>query len=305
MEWVGIGNIMRAAKAANYYRYGSILRARRRLYRREGPALIATLGAPQRPRGRMEDGLLLDTSGDWPHLDALLAQSAAIIAERGMTRTGVPGREWIRDIFQWSDWESSPAFLDFITSPDVVEVASAYLGFVPSLSTTVPPGVRLTESSQDPATLGQQPYRQSQLFHLDIHDTPMVYVIVLLRDVTLDNGPFCYLSASASARVARALRYRRRGRPFRLSDEAVFGVVDRGEMHALTGKAGTVLFIDPSRCFHFGSRDAVVPRYQAMYAYVSPCRADFTQWLMPGKTYPRRSSESAAYRLILDAAATR
>jgi hypothetical protein len=123
--------------------------------------------------------------------------------------------------------------------------------------------------------------------------------------VTEDSGPFCYLSASTSQRVARAIGYRRRGCPFRLSDEEVFSVIDRRDMHVLTGRAGTVLFIDPSRCFHFGSRDAMVPRYQAMYAYVSPCRADFTRWMMPDKVYPRRPDEQAVHRLLLDAAAVR
>jgi len=303
MEWVGIGNIMRAAKIANYWRYGSILRARRKLYRQAGDDLLTGLGAPVQPRGVMEDGFLIDRSCAWPHLNDLMAQAEIIIAERGLTRVGVPGREWIRDIFQWSDWETFPAFFDFILSPDVISVVSRYLGFIPSLSTTVPPGVRLTESHQDPSTIGQQPYRQSQLFHLDIHDTPMVYVIVLLRDVTEQNGPFCFLSTSTSDRVVKALGYQQRGKPFRLSDEAVFSVVDRSEMQVLTGKAGTVLFLDPSRCFHYGSRDAVTPRYQAMYAYVSPCRADFTQWLMPSKVYPRLSNEGTVHRLILDVAA--
>lgn len=303
MEWVGIGNIMRAAKIINYCRYGSILRARRKLYRRSGDEQLASLGAPLQPRGVMTDGFLIDRSCAWPHLHDLMSQSEDIIAERGLTRVGVPGREWIRDIFQWSDWEKRPAFLDFILSADVVGVVSRYLGFIPSLSTTVPPGVRLTESHQDPATIGQRPYGQSQLFHLDIHDTPMVYVVVLLRDVTEQSGPFCFLSASASDRVVKALGYRRRGNPYRLSDEAVFGAVDRTEMQVLTGKAGTVLFLDPSRCFHYGSRDAVIPRYQAMFAYVSPCRADFTQWLMPSRVYPRRPDEGAVHRLILDVAA--
>jgi hypothetical protein len=303
MEWLGIGNIMRAAKWANYFKYGHIQRARKRLYRDAHDSMLAQHGAPMMARGLMEDGFLLDSTCRWPHLESLIAQCEDIIAERGLTRRGVPGREWIRDIFQWPDLEKHPAVLDFILSPDVVSVVSRYLGFIPSLSNTVPPGVRLTESFQDEISPEQMPYRQSQLFHLDIHDTPMVYVVVLLRDVTEKSGPFCFLSASASDRVTKALGYRKRGKPYRLSDEEVYRIVDRNEVQVMTGKAGTVLFLDPSRCFHYGSRDAVVPRYQAMYAYVSPCRADFTQWLMPARVFPRNATETLVRRLVLDSSA--
>ena len=298
MEWIGIGNIMRAAKALNNCRYGRIRRLRRRLHRASGSAFQEN-GPPAAEHGVMRDGTLLDTSLTWPHLSDLLTQCEEIIEQKGMTRSGVAGREWIKDIMSWSFLETYPALLDFITSTDIIQIADDYLGFVPSLSTTVPPGLRLTESFTAEAEVGQQPYRGSQLFHCDIHDTPMVYVIVLIRDVTERSGPFRYLPASASARVADALDYQKRGRPFRLRDEEVYRIVDPSEVRSLTGKAGTVLFFDPSRCFHFGSRDAVVPRYQAMYALVSPCRADFTEWYQSPRAYPRRSTDSLIRRLVV------
>jgi hypothetical protein len=253
----------------------------------------------------MEDGFLLDSSRRWPFLDELLHQGGEIIADRGMTRKGVPGREWIRDIFQWTDLEAHPAFLDFGSSSDVVSIVSEYLGFVPSLSATVPPGIRLTESHEESGPSSGMPYRLSQLFHGDLHDSPMVYVIVLLRDVFEESGPFCFLSASASERVSKGVGYRKRGRPHHLTDEEVFRWIDPGELHVLTGEAGTVLFIDPSLCLHYGSRDSFSPRYQAMYAYVSPCRTDFTPWMMSPRAYPVRSNEEQFRRLLLDPLATR
>ena len=115
---------------------------------------------------------------------------------------------------------------------DIARVADEYLGYVPSLSTMEPPGLRLTESHTPEEKLNQQPYQGSQLFHLDVHDTPMIYVIVLIRDVTDKSGPFQYLSASASTQVVQALGYQKRGKPFRLEDDDVYWLVDRRSVHA-------------------------------------------------------------------------
>jgi len=300
MEWIGTANIMRAAKLANTFKFGKTKWLRNKVYRSQYESLLQSNGPVLADHGFMKDGILLDTSGRWPHLLALLDQCEKIIAQNGMTRKGVAGREWIRDIMSGPFLEEHPALLDFITTSDVMKVACEYLNYIPTLSATVPPGLRLTESHQDESTLSTHIYSRSQLFHLDIHDSHMVYVIVLLRDVTERCGPFCYLDATASDRVVKALGYRRRGKSYRLSDEEVFNVVDRSEMRVMTGKAGTVLFIDPSRCFHYGSRNSVVARYQAMYALVSPCRADFTEWYSAPRRYPVKESDSRLRRLVLE-----
>jgi hypothetical protein len=54
----------------------------------------------------------------------------------------------------------------------------------------MPPGLRFADSNSkyDPNMTGS--YRESHLFHLDYHETSLVYVIVLLRDVTMESGPF-------------------------------------------------------------------------------------------------------------------
>src|SRR6185503_10982159 len=93
---------------------------------------------------------------------------------------------------------------------------SRYLECIPVLSTTMPPGVRFTESYAGYDSEAGSPPRESQLFHRDLHDTRDVYMIVLLQDVTMESGPFCFLPASASERAAKALRYRARGCPYRI-----------------------------------------------------------------------------------------
>jgi hypothetical protein len=63
---------------------------------------------------------------------------------------------------------------------------------------------------------------------------------------------------------------------------------------------GTVLFIDSSRCFHYGSRNSVEPRYQMMYALISPCRTDFSEDVMPHRKFQVQKGDSRLRKLALD-----
>ncbi len=301
--WLGIRNTMRLSKGANRIRQGSAHRLRRRLFESSFGELLAELGPLEHDPGEIEDGYLLDTSRRLPHLDAVIEASEAIIAERGDQPR--PGRRkpFISDLRQDRDLVAHPAFLDFVLSPPVLKTTANYMRQCPILSRTRPPGVRMAESSSryDPEAGGA--HRDSQLYHRDLHDSPLVYVIVLVRDVTPENGPFTFLSASASDRVAEATGYGKRGRPYRFTDDVVHEHVSPDEAIPLTGSRGTVLFIDSSRCFHYGSRDCDPPRYQVMYALTSPCRADLSEYLMKPKDYPVTDADPRLRRLALDAGA--
>lgn len=300
MEWFGVANLCRAAKAYNSIKYGALLRHRRRLYRRELDALIEENGPLTGSPNVIRDGWALDTSKSLPHLDRLLEEADRYIDLHGGKPREKGPRGYIQDILRQNQLAVSPSFLDFALSSDLLTTVCRYLEFIPVLSDTVPPGVRLVESTIR-GQLDDGVYRQSQLHHLDFHDSPLVYVIVLLRDVTVQSGPFTYLSASTSARAARALRYWQRKSPFRVTDERMSSVVDRDkEEHILACPRGTVLFMDSSRCFHFGSRDAVNTRYQMMYAFVSPCRTDFAEVYMQPRRFPKREGDSRLRRLALD-----
>src|SRR5256885_13804063 len=186
----------------------------------------------------MEDGWLLDTSHSLPYLDQLITDAEVVIAERGGRPPTPTGKPFIIDIAKHADLDRFGSFLNFALSAPMLRIVSDYLGFVPVLSTTMPPGLRLTESSSkyDPGDGG--PYRESQLYHLDHHDTPLVYVIVLLRDVTEQSGPFTFLPASVSDRAAKALNYRERNAPYRISDKQMYSVIDKKEARSEERRVG-------------------------------------------------------------------
>lgn len=299
IEWFGLRNLTRAAKLYNTFKFGRRERFRRRAYRDDFAQLIAENGPLHGTVVEMRDSWAIDATRSLPHLDRLLAESEQFIAWRGGKPREKGQRAFIKDILCPGDLERFPSFLDFATSSEVLSTVSNYMGMVPVLSNTVPPGVRFVESTAA-GQLDDGIYRQSQLYHLDFHDSRLVYVIVLLRDVTVRNGPFTFLGADASARAARGLNYGARGVSYRMSDDAIYRHIDRAKEEVVfTYPRGTVLFMDSSRCFHFGSRDAIEPRYQMMYAYVSPCRADFAAVYLPPARFPVREGDSRLRQMVL------
>jgi hypothetical protein len=150
----------------------------------------------------------------------------------------------------------------------------------------------------DPQAHG--PWRSSQLWHTDYHSFPTIYVIVAVREIGPDDGALHFVGEEASGRAAEAVRYNRRGSSHRISDEEFAALVDPSETITFTGPPGSVMFIDSSRCFHFGSRNPRRPRYQLQYAYISPVRNDFGDLVREQAEYPVDSEDPLSRRLALD-----
>ena len=300
MERFGIRRTQAWARRYNRLRHGKYQRYRQRLYAEQRDALIAEDGVPVRPTVEMTDGWAIDTSRTAPHLDALIEQAEQVIAERGGDGGRHFGKTFFQDLWEDPDAERYPAVLDFITSPQIVATVADYFRAIPHLAPSRPRGIRLNESwrKYDPDPDG--PPKSSQMFHIDIHNCPVVYVIVPVRDVTDESGPFCFYGASDTDRIAGKLRWGERGVPYRLADEEVAAATDGEALHRFTYPKGSILFIDSSACFHYGSRNAVVPRYQYMFAYALPCRSDFSDVRLYQHRYPIRPDDGPLRRLLLD-----
>jgi hypothetical protein len=251
------------------------------------------------PRNVMKDGWAIDRSGDFPCIEETLAEADRLISDRGgVDRRGTPLAQTnylfhlndVPDLFQY------PGLLHFPTSSEVLATVSEYMGMVRVFSQTRPKGVRVFESTNQFNTSTE--FTASQLYHLDLHDSPLVYAILLVRDITEENGPWNFLPASASSKVVKALNYQAKGEPYRVTDERMYEIVDPSERISFTGKRGDVLFLDSSRCFHYGSRNATVPGYRVMYAFTSHCRGDFTRMLYKLE-YPIRPEDSELRKRVL------
>ncbi|MFW6059727.1 MAG: hypothetical protein ACODAQ_06065 [Phycisphaeraceae bacterium] len=305
MQRGGIANTMRLSKHYNRVRYANRRRQHRRAYEESFDALLRENNGKHSPAESniIRDGWVMDTTGTLPHLQELLDEADALIEQRAgvknlKRRVNLDKPYW-QSLLEPGDLERCPSFLNFALSSEVVATIARYMGTIPVLSKTMPPGVRLVECNAAFEDEADPPLRSSQFYHLDIHDSPLVYIIVLLREVTMEHGPWCFLPKSASDRAQQALGYRRRRTPYRITDERMYEHVDPQEMIPLTGPRGTVLFIDSSQCFHYGSRNCVKPRFQMMYGFTSPCRTDMTLTFMEPIRYPVSEPVPRLRKLVL------
>jgi hypothetical protein len=154
------------------------------------------------------------------------------------------------------------------------------------------------------AEFDDQPDRphDSQLFHIDFYSQPNVYVIVLLRDTTHENGPLTFLPRSVSQKVAAKFDYWSRQCPYRMSDEDIYSVADRKDVIEFCGPRGTVLFFESSGCYHFGSRNSIKPRFQLMLGYTGVYRTDFSEVVKRLSIFPTSVSDSRLRKMVLNRA---
>ena len=151
-------------------------------------------------------------------------------------------------------------FLQFGLRPEVVASAADYLGLVPILQFA-----NVYHSSQAGEELAK-----SQLYHCDSDEVTQVKIFVFCEDVTNESGPLTVVPADLSQRVRDHTAYKYKKR---LTDDQVREALgpDLVEV-SITGPAGTVVFVDTSRCLHYGSRitAAGVRRLVVMLQYVTP-----------------------------------
>jgi hypothetical protein len=296
----GLDNLMKVGRAYNRVRHAARARTHARAFRLEREVLLREAGAAATtPRLQLRDGWALDTTGTLPHLDRLLDEAASVIRERGGRHFHGQQYSFMRSLLFPGDLEHFPSYLDFICSPELLAIAMDYLGTVPRLSKAQPPGVRFMESN---LALDEEPHlapRHSQLYHIDYYDSPQVYVLVALEDITPESGPWTFLSASATDRIADRIGYRRRGFGYRVPDDVIRPHILEGEEIAFTVPKGGVLFIDSSRCFHYGSRNCVKPRFMMMYGLQSPVRCDFAQTFVVHEKFPLAPDASKLRRMVL------
>jgi hypothetical protein len=301
MSLLGIAKTMRLAHAYNRLKYRRQDGWRRSLYRERFAELLEENGPPAAQRIEMKDGWAIEASMSLPHLHRVLEDAEEIIAERSGVRRSTQGayRSYFQDVWTRADLERYPSFLDFATSSDVLAPVGDYLKCIPTLSTTLPSGIRFVESN---AAYDDQPNspHDSQLYHIDYYSLPNVYVLVLLRDTTIEHGPWTFLPRAISQKAAASLNYWSRQRGYRVSDEDIYAVADRKEVIEFCYPRGTVLFIESSGCFHYGSRNSIKPRFQLMIGYSGVCRTDFSEVIMTPETYAIRQSDSRLRKMVLN-----
>ncbi len=168
------------------------------------------------------------------------------------------------------EYEKLPDYkglLRFCTSPILVGTAAKYLGEFPVIS-----GIEVWNSP--PSELNTSGLTGSQKFHLDNVDSRQLKVFLNLSDISEDNGPFSFISASHSKKVTTELKYGQTKNVERLEDDSVYSLVDRSNLKQNIGSSGCVTGIDTCQCLHYGSRNCTQGRQLLMVQFTSIARAD-------------------------------
>jgi hypothetical protein len=227
-----------------------------------------------------------------PEAAAIVSDGNALIdsiGHDGLLERGAKGGFIARGFLPDASLELGSPYLDLALSERVVGPVAAYLGVVPVLA-----DIDIWYSAHHPKAP-----KSSQLWHLDHADTTQVKVWVHIGDIEAPSGPLTVLDASTSAALADAFDYNF-SESYRLADDAV----PTEQCVALDGPAGTVDFVDTSRCFHFGSRVAAEgsPRRVAIIQYLTPYSFKFADHRnQAGFRHLATASSPPLERLVLGA----
>ncbi len=176
------------------------------------------------------------------------------------------GKPFLRPMLDGGALTRDSPLMRFALDEEILAAVTRYLGVTPVLASVE---VYHSQSNPEAGQEGSNRLRKSQLLHCDGDDTRQVKAFVFCTDVEMANGPLVILDAERSRLVRRRTRYEYRQR---LTDETVRGIVGESALDPVVGPAGTVCFVDTSRCFHYGSRVAVgaAPRLAAVVQYLTP-----------------------------------
>jgi hypothetical protein len=199
--------------------------------------------------------------GRFPETEAIVGEARAALAsyDAAAPPTGKNRKRFLQNVLDASSLTLDSAILRFALRDDVLSSVSRYLGIVPLLTT-----ISVFHSD----TVAGDP-TSSQLYHCDGDDVTQVKIFVYCTDVDVPSGPLTLLDAVTTRDVQRRTGYRYR---HRLTDDQVRAAVGTPREHVILGPRGTTVFVDTSRCFHFGSRVApgAPPRLAAMIQYQTP-----------------------------------
>lgn len=237
-------------------------------------------------------GFLIVSADALPSVGLVVAEAQAALSHFDQHRPpdGKNKKRFLVNVLYRDTLTRDSEIVKFALRPDVLRTVSDYLGMAPLLTS-----IAVFHSD----TVDGVP-TSSQLYHCDGDDVAQVKIFIYCSDVDARSGPLTIVEAAATRVVQARTRYKYGQR---LSDEQVRGAFNGVREHAILGRAGTAVFLDTSRCLHYGSRVAAgaPPRLVTMIQYSTPY-SFMVPWRYRGSLpYTRLSdpSDSPLQRLVL------
>ncbi len=157
--------------------------------------------------------------------------------------------------------------------PELYLTAAEHLGVLPILG-----GVRLLYSPNEEADR----LTNAQLFHIDPEGARQVKVFIAVQDVGPENSPVTFVPERLTAQMLGSGN--RSYLSKRVPDELVETHAPRDTWITNEGRRGDMLFVDTSRCLHFGSRPNLRPRLLLYGQYLDPFSSVFPAMKAGGAT---------------------
>ena len=223
----------------------------------------ARSSSAQSPFGqKVKDGYWLFKPDEIPQAKAAAAECARLfdkLQESGaLNEARGNKKKHLRAIVKGDEFAEYPEIGRFAVSRPVLEVAAGYFGSAPILST-----VCLLWSVKSDTTVSSQKY------HFDGEDVRQLKLFLNVWDLEDAHGPLTFFPASTSKDILQgAEREQRLNAGATTFDDAfvVAGSNNRAPLQVL-GEAGTGVFLDTSRCIHYGSRHNSKERLMLMIQY--------------------------------------
>jgi hypothetical protein len=213
-------------------------------------------------------GFLLFPPGKFPEVPEIIELARQRIAE---VRPG-EGKSKRKTQLRTGNLDNSTldlqsAYLRFALRPDILSAVAGYLGTAPLL----------TQVDVWYSMFAGPGLQNSQLYHCDWTDTKQIKLFILATDVDEASGPLVMMGADTSKKLREKIGYKWASEHNKLQDEEVYAAVGRDDETPIVGPAGTVAFLDTSRCFHFGSRvtEESDPRILVLNQYLTPTAFSF------------------------------
>lgn len=211
------------------------------------------------------DGYWLFQPHELPGSAAAAASCAAIfdrLQSKGTLRQLDNNKKrHLRAIVKGEQFANDPDIGRFALSRPVLEVASSYFGTAPVLSCIA----LLWSVPTDTA----ETIISSQHYHLDGEDVRQLKLFLNVWKHDDANGPLTYFPASTSARILQSVD---RGTKLnagstKFDDSQVLSGSSGQHPVRVVGDSGSGVFLDTSRCIHFGSRHNSKERLMLMLQY--------------------------------------
>jgi hypothetical protein len=275
LPWAYSVRIVRGAKALkNPLDYARRKTAARRL--RRGASAFAS-------RISRADGYWLFGPDELPGAKAAAAECARIFddlqAGGSVHDLRNNSKKHLRVLVKGEDFAKYPAIGSFVTSPAVLEAATGYFGSAPILCS-----IGLLWSVTNDSVIS------SQKFHLDGEDVSQLKLFLNVWDLDNEHGPLTFYPASSTERILQNAdrNVRLNAGIVGFEDSFVLPASDGRQPIRLVGPAGTGVFVDTSRCMHFGSRKNSRERLMLMVQFArsnlareSAVELGSTDWIAP------------------------